>query len=522
MKAKIANKLWLRSQKSNADFFQENMEQSEEIQLLKLKHYLSENNQTTYGIKYGFSRLKSYEDYAQSVPIIDDYEQIKGFIEQTMQGEKDVLFKGKPLFLESTSGSTSAVKYIPYNKELKQELQAAISFWMWDLYSMDANIFSGKAYWSISPALKKKNQAISKIALGTEADTDFFNPFAAFLLRQIMVLPKSLSQIKDANDFYIQTWKHLLSTKNLSFISVWSPQFLLSLMDFLKNHQSDILAITNLAKSGKNKLANLINTPKLRLSDLFPNLRLISCWTQGQSVIWRKQLDEISGKTAVQAKGLLSTEGVVSIPFGMDKHILAYTSHFYEFKATNDTILLSHQLREGEIYEVIITTAAGLYRYNTHDLVLCKGFYKSLPYLEFMGRSGNVSDMVGEKLAESMLPAFVAELQNELPQLKAFYLFPHKQDEKAQYQAVFEGISTNEMEKASTLLNAHLMENPYYQQAIAIGQLKEINGQIAPEGFSKNLSRHYQNSRNIKDGDLKLPILFPFGYWEKIKEEKLL
>jgi hypothetical protein len=460
MKAKIANQLWLLSQKRNADFFKRNIGQSEKIQLQKLKGYLAENSQTTYGLKYHFNHLKSYTDYAQSVPIIEDYEQIKGYIDQIMLGKKDVLFKGIPLFIESTSGSLSTVKYIPYNKALKLELDNAISFWMWDLYNMDPTIFSGKAYWSISPPLKKKNQTISKIPISTESDTDFFNPLAAFLLKQIMAMPASLNQTKDAHDFYIQTWKHLMNTKNLSFISVWSPQFLLNLVDFLKNNLSEIQSVANLSTNEKSLLTQVKNRPEFKLSDIFPKLRLISCWTHGQSLIWQKQLTEIAGKVAIQPKGLLATEGVVTVPFGMDKQILAYTSHFYEFKADHNTILLSHELKVGELYEVIITTAAGLYRYNTHDQVLCKGFCKGVPYFEFVGRSGNVSDLVGEKLAESLLPEFITLVQNELPELNGFFLFPHKVGHKAQYQAIFEGIDTHQVEKAGKLLNDYLLKTP--------------------------------------------------------------
>jgi hypothetical protein len=50
----------------------------------------------------------------------------------------------------------------------------------------------------------------------------------------------------------------------------------------------------------------------------------------------------------------------------------------------------------------------------------------------------------------------------------------------------------------------------------------ELNAHTVQNGFSKKIAKHFQNSRNIKDGDLKLPILFPLDYWKKIKEENIL
>ena len=71
---------------------------------------------TSFGKDHNFGKIESYQDFAKQVPI-RDYEQIKSYIERVVKGEKDVLWKGKPLYFAKTSGTTSGAKYIPLTEE---------------------------------------------------------------------------------------------------------------------------------------------------------------------------------------------------------------------------------------------------------------------------------------------------------------------------------------------------------------------------------------------------------------------
>ena len=46
-----------------------------------------------------------------------DYEGISKYINRVIQGEKNVLWPGKPIYFCKTSGTTSGAKYIPISKE---------------------------------------------------------------------------------------------------------------------------------------------------------------------------------------------------------------------------------------------------------------------------------------------------------------------------------------------------------------------------------------------------------------------
>ena len=481
---------------------------------------LRKNSSTAYGEKFQFNKIKNYEEYSQSVPVIDDYSQIQGYIEDMKAGKQNVLFSGKPLFFETTSGSSSLAKFIPYNDKLKSEFKAAVAVWMWDLYQFDRQIFSGKAYWSLSPAMKEQGTTKAGIRIGVDNDADYFDPITSMLLRQVFAMPPHIQKIKDPNEFYLQSWKHLLASSNLSFISVWSPQFLLRLMDFLIDNFNEISKIANLPSANIDLIKAALAENTLNLELLLPNLKMISCWTNAQSAIWLNQLQEISGNIPLQGKGLLATEGVVSIPLGMNKHVLSYTSHFYEFKDERGDVYTAEKIVDGAKYEVLITTGAGLYRYNTHDLVKCTGHYESVPCLEFLGGSGNVSDLIGEKLSENSLTEIFLKTQKKFQETTALFLFPIKAGNSVGYKLIIESTVPGNAKIICAFVEGQLSENPYYHQGLASGQLNKLIYIEVQKGFTQKLSLYYQQVKKIKDGDIKLPLLYPLGFLDNlIKQE---
>jgi GH3 auxin-responsive promoter len=73
---------------------------------------VNDASHTLFGKDHNFKDVNSYEDFKASIPI-RDYEQLKPYVEKVIAGEPDILWKGKPLYLSKTSGTTSGVKYIP-------------------------------------------------------------------------------------------------------------------------------------------------------------------------------------------------------------------------------------------------------------------------------------------------------------------------------------------------------------------------------------------------------------------------
>lgn len=77
---------------------------------------ISDGALTAFGKDHDFISVNNYEDFVKRVPI-RDYEGLKPYIERVVDGEKNVLWKGRPTYFAKTSGTTSGSKYIPITKE---------------------------------------------------------------------------------------------------------------------------------------------------------------------------------------------------------------------------------------------------------------------------------------------------------------------------------------------------------------------------------------------------------------------
>src|SRR5690606_43952 len=65
------------------------------------------------------------EGFKKQVPL-RDYEALKPWIDQVLEGGLDVLWPGKPKYLCKTSGTTSGTKYIPMSGPgIKAQIAAA-------------------------------------------------------------------------------------------------------------------------------------------------------------------------------------------------------------------------------------------------------------------------------------------------------------------------------------------------------------------------------------------------------------
>ncbi|MEZ0129337.1 GH3 auxin-responsive promoter family protein, partial [Flavobacterium sp. LBUM151] len=87
-----------------------------ETQLAVFESLIKNAKNTSFGVDHHFDKIKTYEDFRKNVPV-RDYEDLKTYIDKVRSGEKDILWKGKPLYFAKTSGTTSGAKYIPLTKE---------------------------------------------------------------------------------------------------------------------------------------------------------------------------------------------------------------------------------------------------------------------------------------------------------------------------------------------------------------------------------------------------------------------
>jgi phenylacetate-coenzyme A ligase PaaK-like adenylate-forming protein len=87
-----------------------------ETQQKVFENLLNSAKNTVFGKDHDFENITTFQAFAKKVPV-RDYEDLKPYINQVVQGKENILWKGKPLYFAKTSGTTSGAKYIPLTKE---------------------------------------------------------------------------------------------------------------------------------------------------------------------------------------------------------------------------------------------------------------------------------------------------------------------------------------------------------------------------------------------------------------------
>lgn len=90
--------------------------QPEVSQQQTFKSLIQKATPTVFGKDHGLESIRSYADFKKQVPV-RDYEELKPYVNQILEGGSDVLWPDKPTYFAKTSGTTSGTKYIPITKD---------------------------------------------------------------------------------------------------------------------------------------------------------------------------------------------------------------------------------------------------------------------------------------------------------------------------------------------------------------------------------------------------------------------
>ena len=143
---------------------------------------------------------------------------------------------------------------------------------------------------------------------------------------------------------------------------------------------------------------------------LFPNLRMLYCWTSASAGHYVRELRSALPEGVVVADGVYAAnEGWNNVPLGdgMLGGPVAVHGHVYEFieesawEAGSREGCGAAELEPGKRYRVVVTTSAGVFRYDLGDVVKCTGFYGRTPRIHFDGRAAGAYNLAGEKMHES-------------------------------------------------------------------------------------------------------------------------
>lgn len=469
-----ANALWYASNLPAWRAFRHAVHRPQEAQDKVFRQAMGRVSHTAFGKEHGLTAETSYEAFCDRVPL-RRYEDFEPWIARIRDGERNVLTPHPVRRLVTTSGTTAGRKLIPHTQALQAEFNRAIGPWIVDLIHTRPTLLAGPAYWSISPAAQKAPSEPSAVPIGFEDDGEYLGSLRRHLVDAVMAVPNSVRHADNIDQWRRLTLQYLRAADDLRLVSVWHPSFL-------------------------DLLLNGIERPH----ELWPKLAVISCWTDAHAALPAETLAARFPGVLVQPKGLLATEGVVSIPFA-GKRPLAVRSHFLEFIDEQERVRRVHELEQGETYEVVLTTGGGLYRYRLGDLVRVDGFVGRTPSVRFLGKAGLVSDRFGEKLAEPFVGQVLAELRQFAGKTWRFAMLAV---DGARYRLFLDG---DDWPALAGDLDDALRANPHYAYCRDLGQLRPCVVTRVRDGQAAFFRRMIAFGQVA--GDIKPVALSPLDDW---------
>ena len=310
---------------------------------------------TKFGTDHNFKSINNHSDYISRVPI-RDYEGLKPYIEKVINGESDVLWKGKPLYFAKTSGTTSGSKYIPITDvSIKYQVKASRNAALMYIYETgNSNFVDGKwIFLQGSPILSEKNGIKTGRLSGISA-----HYVPSYLLKNRM-----------------PSWK-------TNCIEDWETK-----VDNIVNETvtENMTVIAGIPSWVQMYFEKLVDVKKKRVGDIFKNFNLFIYGGVNYEP-YRTKFENLIGRKFDSIELYPASEGFFAFQDSQKENgmLLQLDSGiFYEFVEADKFFDKSPQrivLKDviiGVNYVIIISTNAGLWAYNIGDTVQ---FTSTSPY----------------------------------------------------------------------------------------------------------------------------------------------
>ena len=460
------------------------METAVEDQQSVFNNLIKAAAKTEFGKEHGFADIKTYEDFIKQVPI-RDYEAFKVYIERIKEGKHNVLWKGQPIYLAKTSGTTSGVKYIPITKDsIPNHINTARNALLCYMAETGNTKFAdGKLiFLSGSPELERVG------GIPTGRLSGIVNHHVPKYLQS--------NQLPSYPTNCIEEWEEKLDkiveetiNQNMTLIS-GIPPWMQMYFDRL------------IEKSGK------------KISELFPDF---SVMVQGGVNFepYKARLYESIGKKIDCIELFPASEGFFAFQDSQDAEGLLLNTNsgiFFEFVpaaeifTANPTRLSLKDVKAGENYALIINNNAGLWGYNIGDTVK---FLSTNPYrLIVSGRTKHFISAFGEHvIGEEVEAALLKAAEEENVQVTEFTVAPMIAADagKSYHEWFIEFENTPEdINRFAKKINENLRtKNVYYDDLIAGNILQQLKiSAVKKHGFID-----YMKSIGKLGGQNKLPRL---------------
>ena len=404
---------------------------------------ISKAKNTAFGKDHDFSSITSYNDFKKRVSV-SDYEGLKPYIERVVAGEKDVLWKGKPLYFAKTSGTTSGAKYIPITKD-----------------SMPTHIKAARN--ALLLYMAEKNEA------------GFVNGKMIFLQGSPIMEDKNgiqLGRLSGIVAHYVPSYlqKNRLPSWKTNCIEDWDTKVDAIVEETLNENMTLISGIPSWVQMYFEKLIEKTGKP---IKEIFPNFDLF-VYGGVNFEPYKNKYASLIGKKVNSIELYPASEGFIAYQDSQSASgmLLQLNSGiFYEFIPAseyfndNPTRISLRDVAIGINYVLILNTNAGLWGYNIGDTV---EFTSLLPYrIKVTGRIKHYISAFGEHvIGKEVEKAINDAIQGTTINISEFTVAPQVNPKEGlpyhEWYIEFEN-EPDALEEFSTKVDASMQEqNIYY------------------------------------------------------------
>lgn len=440
---------------------------------------------TEFGKDHNFEKISNYHDFKKQVPL-RDYEALKPYIDRSVQGERDILWPGKPLYFCKTSGTTSGSKFIPISKDsISNHIHSARNALLCYIHHTKKTDFvNGKMiFLQGSPELSETNGVPTGRLSGIVAHH----------------VPKYLT-------------KNRMPSFETNCIDDWETKVENIVRETL---QEDMTLISGIPPWVQQYFEKLIETSgKKTIREIFPNFSLFVYGGVNYRP-YRAVFEKLIGDSVDSIETYPASEGFIAFQDHPDHQgllLILNKGIFYEFVpleevgSENPTRLCLEEVELGVNYALILNTNAGLWGYSIGDTVK---FVSKSPYrIIVSGRVKHYTSAFGEHvIAEEVEYSMQNAAKEHGAEIVDFHVCPNVSEKKgASFHQWFVEFSKEpkNIESFRKSLDQHMChKNVYYKDLIDGGMLNTLHiSKVKKGGFLA-----YMKSKGKLGGQNKPPRL---------------
>lgn len=339
---------------------------------------IAAGRQTEWGKQHNYESIYNYDQFVKEVPI-SEYEDLKPYIERLRKGEQNLLWNSEIKWFAKSSGTTSdKSKFIPVSQEALDE----------------CHFKGGKDLLSIYCNFNPDTQVFTGRLLGMGGTHISDNP-------EIGTYVGDVSAIIMEN---LPAWIELIRTPELSvaLMNEWEKKIEKIATITSKENVTNITGVPSWTLVLLKRILQI--TGKRNIREVWPNLELFV--HGGVSFLpYKQQFEKLIDGPMNYLETYNASEGFFGIQDRRDADdmlLMLDYGIFYEFIQVNETdqslrnAIPLYEVKQGVNYAMVITTNAGLWRYQIGDTV---EFTSLDPYrIRITGRTRNFINAFGEEL----------------------------------------------------------------------------------------------------------------------------